>query len=208
MNFFIDTSMRNKQLLLIFTKNTIPGTVKTRLAKDIGDTKALEVYEYLLAYTQQITQNLPATDKVVYYSHYIEANDLWSNDYYQKLVQQGEDLGGRMNNAFVEGFDQGYTSTVIIGSDCIEITQEIIQEAFEALKVNDFVIGPARDGGYYLLGMNQLYSSVFQNKTWSTDTVFQDTMRDLESISSKIYQLPQLSDVDTVQDLSLLQIDL
>lgn len=200
--------MKNKQLLLIFTKNTIPGTVKTRLAKDIGDAKALEVYEHLLAYTQQITQNLPVTDKAVYYSRYVETNDLWSNEYYQKFVQQGEGLGERMNNAFVEGFDQAYTSIIIIGSDCIEITQAIIQEAFEALKNNDFVIGPARDGGYYLLGMNQLYSKVFQNKTWSTDTVFQETMRDLESISTNIYQLPQLSDVDTVEDLSLLQIDL
>ena len=192
----------NQQLLLIFTKNPELGKVKTRLAKTIGDQKALEVYQYLLEHTQNITLDLSNTDKAVFYSKFVDTTDLWEAANYQKQVQQGEGLGERMNNAFVWGFDQRYRSIIIIGSDCIEITQAIVEEAFQALQTQDFVIGPAKDGGYYLLGMNALHSQVFENKTWSTASVFQDTVQDLKAISNKIHYLPQLSDVDTEEDLA------
>ncbi|HAS45392.1 MAG TPA: glycosyltransferase [Microscillaceae bacterium] len=192
----------NQQLLLIFTKNPELGKVKTRLAKTIGDQKALEVYQYLLGYTRDITLDLPNTDKAVFYSKFIDAADLWEATNYQKQVQQGEGLGERMSNAFAWGFDQKYQSIIIVGSDCIEITQAIITEAFQALQTQDFVIGPAKDGGYYLLGMNAFYPQVFENKTWSTASVFPDTIQDLKAKSNKIHYLPQLSDVDTEKDLA------
>lgn len=199
--------MNKEQLLLIFIKNPVLGKVKTRLAKDIGMPKALEVYQYLLEHTRQITKGL-TTDKAVFYSEYVDLADAWDNAYYQKFAQQGSGLGERMNNAFRLGFEQGYQSMVIIGSDCIEINQEIIEEAFNALKTNDFVIGPAKDGGYYLLGMNKLYTKVFVNKTWSTSGVFAATMQDFTDIGASVHLLPKLSDIDTVADLELLNLDI
>lgn len=192
----------NPQLLLIFTKNPELGKVKTRLAKSIGDQKALEVYLHLLNHTRDITIELEAIEKAVFYSKFVDQADLWDANHYQKQVQQGEGLGERMSNAFDWGFEQGYQAIVIVGSDNIEITQTIIEEAFMALKTNDFVIGPAKDGGYYLLGMKTLYPEVFENKTWSTNTVFPDTMQNLNSKSNQIHLLPLLSDVDTVEDLA------
>lgn len=192
----------NPQLLLIFTKNPELGKVKTRLAKSIGDQKALEVYLHLLNHTRDITVKLEAIDKAVFYSKFVDQADLWEASHFQKQVQQGEGLGERMSNAFVWGFEQGYQDIVIVGSDNIEITQTIIEEAFTALKTNDFVIGPAKDGGYYLLGMKALYPEVFENKTWSTNTVFPDTMQNLKANSDQIHLLPLLSDVDTVEDLT------
>lgn len=192
----------NQQLLLIFTKNPELGRVKTRLAKTIGDQKALEVYQYLLDHTRAITTQLKQVDKAVFYSKFVDENDLWGATQYQKQVQTGEGLGERMSNAFSWGFGQSYQSIVIIGSDCIEITQAIIEEAFIALQTQDFVIGPAKDGGYYLLGMKASYPEVFENKTWSTNSVFQSTLQDLQVRSSQIHRLPELSDVDTVDDLA------
>ncbi len=192
----------NQQLLLIFTKNPELGRVKTRLAKTIGDQKALEVYQYLLDHTRAITTQLKQVDKSVFYSKFVDDNDLWVATQYQKQVQTGEGLGERMSNAFAWGFGQSYQSIIIIGSDCIEITQAIIEEAFVALQTQDFVIGPAKDGGYYLLGMKAPYPEVFENKTWSTNSVFQSTLQDLQARSSQIHCLPELSDVDTVDDLA------
>jgi rSAM/selenodomain-associated transferase 1 len=195
--------MSQKNLLLIFTKNPIKGKVKTRLAKDIGDSKALEIYQYLLQHTRQVTQPIGA-DKAVFYADFVDTADGWDNAHYTKFAQTGKDLGDRMKNAFVQGFDQGYSRVVIIGSDCAQITQDIISEAFEALKTHDAVLGSAKDGGYYLLGMKRLYAQVFENKPWSTSEVFAQTLQDFTQAQATVYQLAQLSDIDTVDDLHTL----
>lgn len=195
--------MSQKNLLLIFTKNPIKGKVKTRLAKDIGDSKALEIYQYLLQHTRQVTQPIDA-DKAVFYADFVDTADGWDNAHYTKFAQTGEGLGNRMKNAFVQGFDQGYSQVVIIGSDCAQITQGIITEAFEALKSHNAVLGSAKDGGYYLLGMDRMYTQVFENKPWSTSEVFAQTLQDFEQAQATVYQLAQLSDIDTVADLHTL----
>lgn len=195
--------MPQQNLLLIFTKNPIKGKVKTRLAKNIGDTKALEVYRYLLKHTRAVTSLLEA-DKAVFYADFVDMADDWGNETYTKFVQEGKDLGERMKNAFAQSFAQGYQHVVIIGSDCAQITQAIISEAFEALKTHDVAIGSAKDGGYYLLGMNTLYAEVFENKPWSTSQVFAQTLKDFENAQASVFQLPQLSDIDTVADLDTL----
>lgn len=195
--------MSQKNLLLIFTKNPIKGKVKTRLAKDIGDSKALEIYQYLLQYTRKVTQSIDA-DKAVFYADFVDMTDGWHNAHYTKFAQEGEDLGARMKNAFAQGFAKGYSRVVIIGSDCVQITQNIITNAFEALETHDVVLGAAKDGGYYLLGMCRLYAQVFENKPWSTSEVFAQTLQDFEQARATVYQLPQLSDIDTVADLHTL----
>ena len=190
--------MNSKNLLLIFTRNPELGKVKTRLAKDVGDEAALAIYKFLLDHTVAVTKNL-ASDKEVYYSEKIYHNDIWDPKVYTKKLQQGEDLGERMKNAFTEGFKNGYTKIAIIGSDLFDITSEEISEAFSRLEETNFVIGPAIDGGYYLLGMRNLNTSIFENKQWGTSTVLQDTLKDLSDESLTL--LEEKNDVDHYSDI-------
>jgi len=190
----------SKSLLIIFYRNPEPGKVKTRLASTLGETKALSVYLYLSAHTKTITQNLKA-DKVVFYSDYIQDDDQWNSSIYQKQIQSGVDLGTRMSNAFRYGFTSGYHSIVIIGTDCLELTPSLIEDAFNKLKSCDTVIGPAKDGGYYLLGMKMLHEDFFNNKLWSTTSIYETTVADFKSLGLHYEVLPVLSDIDEAADI-------
>jgi hypothetical protein len=110
-----------------------------------------------------------------------------------------------MLGALQGAFNREAEKVVIIGSDCPEITTEIISDAFVSLDKYDVVIGPAKDGGYYLIGMTCALPMLFKNKEWSTDTVFSDTVLDLVDMGLRYFRLSELSDLDTVYDLPLLQ---
>lgn len=194
--------MLSKQLLLIFYRNPELGKVKTRLAKTVGNEKALAIYLQLAEHTRAISQDIPL-DKVVYYSHFTDAEDTWPNSSFQKNTQQGSDLGEKMEHAFAEGFKNGYQSICIIGTDCFELTSKIIEQAFDQLKKYDAVIGPANDGGYYLLGAKKAIPELFQNKNWSTDSVAKDTINDFKRLGLSFAKLPPLTDVDEEKDLPL-----
>lgn len=188
----------NKNLLLIFTRNPELGKTKTRLAKTIGDEAALEIYKFLLDHTREVTQNITC-DKAVYYSVKIRENDIWNASIYQKYQQKGTDLGIRMHNAFQDAFTNNYEKVLIVGSDLYDLQPNHINDAFEKLNSNDVVIGPAEDGGYYLLGMKKLQASVFQNKDWGTSTVRKDTLNDLQNVS--VHLLETLNDIDVFDDI-------
>jgi uncharacterized protein len=190
--------MKSKNLLLIFTRNPELGKAKTRLAKTVGDETALEIYKFLLDRTREISTKVNA-DKAVYYSVKVRDNDIWDTSIYQKHQQFGDNLGIRMKNAFKNGFDAGYKKVMIIGSDLYDLSSKIIDNAFEKLNSNDFVIGPAEDGGYYLLGMNFLQENIFKNKNWGTETVRKDTLLDLKD--KKVFLLETLNDVDIFEDI-------
>jgi len=188
----------SKNLVLIFTRNPELGKVKTRLAKTIGDEKALEVYKFLLDKTKTVTQNLTA-DKAVFYSVKVRENDIWDTSIYQKYQQNGENLGMRMQHAFEQAFENGYQKVVIIGSDLYDLTPQHINKAFKQLNSNDVVIGPADDGGYYLLGLKKVYPEIFNNKNWGSSSVRKDTLTDLKNES--VYLLEKLNDIDVYDDL-------
>ncbi len=189
-----------KRLLLIFYRNPVIGGVKTRLAKTAGDEKALAVYVFMAAHTRNITQHLPVT-KRVYYADFIDREDAWENSTYQKFLQQGDDLGEKMLNAFRDGYKDGYQSICIIGTDCLELNSTILESAFQALLIHDVVLGPAKDGGYYLLGMTKLQQELFQGKSWSTSSVANDTLADCTRLNLSYVLLPVLQDVDEESDL-------
>lgn len=191
--------MINKNnLLIIFTRNPELGKCKTRLAAGIGDVAALDIYKILLKHTVSITENLKVK-KQVHYSVKIRENDFWDNTIYSKKQQVGDDLGLRMEHAFQKGFEDGYKNIIIIGSDMFDLSQEDLEVAFHALEQHNFVIGPAEDGGYYLLGMKSLKSEVFRNKEWGTNTVLYSTKNDLKSEDVKF--LDERNDIDTVDDI-------
>ena len=126
-----------KKLLIIFVKNPVKGKVKTRLAKAIGDDKALLVYQSLLRYTNSVTKNLGVC-KAVYYSDFIPENDMWTDGVFSKYLQKGENLGERMKNSFELAFEQQHQSVVIIGTDCPTLSQKIIEDGFSKLKTFNF----------------------------------------------------------------------
>jgi len=192
----------SKNLLIIFTRNPELGKVKTRLAKAIGEENALTIYKTLLDRTEKITRNLNC-DKAVYYSVKIREHDIWDTSIYQKHQQYGDDLGIRMHNAFSEAFSSNYDKVAIIGSDLFDLNPSHINKTFKALDENDIVIGPAHDGGYYLLAMKSLYSEVFKNKSWGTSTVFKDTLKDLKN--KDFHLLETLNDIDVYNDLKNIQ---
>ncbi len=194
--------MPTQSALLIFIKNPLKGTVKTRLAQSIGDEQALMVYQYLLQHTRNTVNHLSSEyHKLLFYSNFINTHDEWLATDYDKHLQSEGDLGNKMYEAFSVGFAKGYTHLVIIGSDCLALDTTILQEAFTALLQHDFVVGPAKDGGYYLLGMQSLEQSLFKNKQWSSATVLSDTLADIAALGKSYYLLPQLSDIDYVSDI-------
>ena len=190
--------MSKENLLIIFTKNPVQGKVKTRLAKGIGDKKALEIYKFLLKHTKDVTSKLKV-NKQVYYAWNIAENDIWDNGGFQKRLQVEGDLGEKMEAAFKAGFDEGYKKIIIIGSDLYDLNETDLEEAFKELETHDYVIGPAEDGGYYLLGMKSLNSDLFSNKAWSTSRVFEQSVQDMQEGTYKA--LPLKNDIDTLEDI-------
>lgn len=181
-------------LLIIFAKEPEIGKVKTRLAKDIGKEKALKVYKELL-------KNTLATFKLTPYKVKV----------YFTPKQKGRNLGSRMRNAFKDNLGK-FNKVVLIGVDCPFLTKKIMQQAFQALNKNKIVIGPAKDGGYYLIGLRkprQLVPSqsrdsvagfhqLFKGISWGTNKVLQQT---LKRCRIKPFLLRKLYDIDRVNDL-------
>jgi rSAM/selenodomain-associated transferase 1 len=188
----------NDYLLLIFTRNPELGKCKTRLAATTGDETALEIYKFLLRHTVAITYKLEV-HKRVYYADAIWDSDYWDASTYEKMLQAGSNLGERMRNAFDRGFKDGYSAIVVIGCDLLDFTQNDLEEAFTKLEVADYVIGPAYDGGYYLLGMHSPTPHLFADKSWGTQTVLGDTLSDLTG--RDVALLPVRNDIDTWEDI-------
>jgi rSAM/selenodomain-associated transferase 1 len=187
--------------LIIFIKNPALGRVKTRLAKTVGDEKALEIYLELTAITRKNAKILRGVNRYVFYSDFYNRDDEWPNSAFQKQVQSGDDLGERMFNAF-STILKSSDKAVIIGSDCPTLTADILEKAFDALENHDFVVGPSTDGGYYLLGFGQqnLSDLVFKNMDWSTDKVLPTTLKRIEEAEKSVFLLPELTDVDEEKD--------
>ncbi len=185
--------------LILFVRKPEKGKVKTRIASTEGEEVALKIYNKLLTHTHQITAPLPCK-KYVFYAGAIEEDDIWTAGY-NKLMQADTDLGSRMKTAFEQLFEKGHNRICIIGSDCYELDTVIIEQAFEKLSHHDVVVGPAHDGGYYLLGMKDGLKDVFQNIEWSTEKVLQQTIVQLTEKNNSFSLLPMLHDVDTVNEI-------
>ncbi len=184
--------------LIIFIKNPELGKAKTRIAATVGDKKAMDIYLSLLDITKRVVQDIDA-NKFLFYSNFVNKQDLWENDLYIKNVQSSGDLGNKMLDAFSKAFTS-CNKLLIVGSDCPYVTPEIIQAAFAKLDHVDAVIGPADDGGYYLLGLSSLVPEIFLQMEWSTDQVRSNTESRLAKLGLTFDHLPTLSDIDYWED--------
>jgi rSAM/selenodomain-associated transferase 1 len=193
--------MKSNNLLIILTRNPQLGKVKTRLAKDVGDQKALDIYIDLLKHTVY-ESSLIKDDKWVSFTNQIEEDKLWDSTLFHKKLQYSGDLGIKMYSEFQEAFLKGYEKVVLIGSDNIELHHQHIQQAFARLTNNEVVLGPATDGGYYLIGMKKDTKTLFLNKKWGTDTVLRDTLENLSQLKTSYSLLEPLNDIDYLSDIS------
>ncbi len=193
--------MNKKNALIVFVRNPELGKVKTRLAKTLGEEKALKVYKKLLSHTHDIIKNINC-DKYIFYSDQISENDIWENKIFTKELQVEGNLGDKMAAAVEKTFLKNYNSVTVIGSDCFNLEQKQIENAIGSLMYNDVVIGPATDGGYYLLGMKKFYQDIFDLEAWSTPTVFDTTLKICKSRYLQVVILQTLNDVDVEADVN------
>lgn len=186
--------------VLIFARTPELGRVKTRLAADVGDAAALDLYHRLLAHTCDTVarSGFPAR---VHLAGPMPERDLWSDAGFRRVPQTEGDLGARMSAAFAQAFEDRVRSVVIIGTDCPGLRADHLHQAMTALETYEAVVGPAEDGGYWLLGLTSPVRAIFQNKTWSSDSVLHETLSDFKSLGMSVFRLETLRDVDTVSDV-------
>ena len=191
--------------LLVFARVPALGRVKSRLAAGVGQPGALGVYRELLAITNAaiVAAGVPATvwlaDTAAAEPTAVEAGE-WAA--HAVRCQPEGDLGARMTTAFAAAFAAGAVRVAIIGTDCPGLRASHLTQAFVALETAEVVLGPATDGGYYLLGLRQPQPELFQNKTWSTASVLADTVADARRLGLRVVLLSELRDVDTAEDLA------
>jgi rSAM/selenodomain-associated transferase 1 len=189
----------SKNKIIVFVKNAVPGKVKTRLAKTIGNEEALKVYLQLLQITKEEVSKLE-TSKEIWYAWDITDDDIWSEPVFSKKVQIEGDLGEKMKDAFRRSFESGDEKVVLIGSDCPTLNSKILNQAFFELNTNDVVFGPSEDGGYYLIGMNSYKPEVLEDIEWSTVRVMEQTERKAQENRIKLKKLETLNDIDNEKD--------
>jgi len=186
-----------KEVVLIFQKNAILGKVKTRLAAGVGEEQALNIYIQLLAKTYLVLRDI-SVSITTYFSEFIPEKPTYPAG--NRMVQVGQDLGERMKNAFAENFELGIEKVVLIGTDCPSLEGKHIIQAFEALDQSDLVLGPAKDGGYYLIGMKRRADFLFEGITWSSELVLSQTLALAAEQDLQTSLLPVLEDIDTLED--------
>jgi uncharacterized protein len=193
--------------LIIFAREPVPGRVKTRLAGNIGNIMAAELYAAMLMDTIHKAALLSGTEIYLFWAtESAETPKLPGFQQLKALAQRGYDLGERMQNAFRTVFNDRISSCCIVGTDSPDLPVEIIINAFDALERADIdvVLGPASDGGYYLIGMKQPHDWLFSNMEWSTPDVARLTQQRITEKSLNCFTLPEWHDVDILEDLERL----
>lgn len=190
--------------LLLFVKAPDPGYVKTRLAADLGATAATELYRSLAKRVFDQVRNGPYQLAICYEPPHSETrvrNWLGDPDGVHFERQANGDLGQRLLTAFDRAFRRGARTVCAIGGDAPDVDHHVASRAFDALTSHDVVFGPARDGGYYLIGLAHPQPQLFQDVPWSTDRVLEVSRRKAATLGLRVAELATLSDVDTVRDL-------
>ncbi|MGB1800060.1 MAG: TIGR04282 family arsenosugar biosynthesis glycosyltransferase [Gammaproteobacteria bacterium] len=199
-----DSKIEKKAALIIFAKSPEPGRVKTRLITDIGVDAATKLYKELLTRTLTTSINSTFTEKQLWLSGVTENSffDSYKQAGKFKFKQQaGKDLGERMCNAF-ENVLSEYDYAVIIGCDCPGLTNDDLKLAADMLESDrDMVLGPAEDGGYYLIALKKNYAELFSGIEWGGENVFSKTMLIAENLGLSVGLLEKRNDVDRVTDI-------
>jgi rSAM/selenodomain-associated transferase 1 len=197
-----------KETLIIFSRYPEPGKTKTRMIPALGANGASNLQRRLSEYTLKQARSLRQLREVDIAVYFAGGNsDLmrnWLGHDVSYYAQAEGDLGVKMQSALADNFANNSERVVIIGIDCPGINNNVLDSAFTALQDNDLVLGEAEDGGYYLIGLRNLYPELFINIKWGTDRVFTTTKNFAESLALSIGVLPVLRDIDRPEDLDLI----
>ena len=196
--------MTERPTVVLFVRSPERGKVKSRLASALGEDRALELYKtFVIDILGMLRKgNVPLT--VAFSPPNAGAVIIpWLGRELTYIPQRGEDLGKRMDNAFTDAFSRGFGKVVLIGSDIPDLSSAVVNLAFSSLEKNDAVIGPASDGGYYLIGFKSstFLPEIFHDMEWSTASVYQKTLGILKRAGRLVHVLPEWNDVDTLDDL-------
>ena len=180
------------------------GKVKVRLAQSIGEEAATGLYRAFIQDTLKTVQSLDIPFFVAVYPP--ESEDQftqWLGPSYQFFPQKGKNLGQRLQNGFNTMFEKEYQQVIALASDSPDLPIRILQTAVSSLQTHKVVVGPASDGGYYLIGFSREFfiPEAFEEISWSTETVFRETLKRIESVTHRINALPEWADIDTKTDL-------
>jgi rSAM/selenodomain-associated transferase 1 len=194
-----------KQHLIIFTRYPEAGKTKTRMIDALGEQGAADLQKQMTEYTVSQVIKLQKTSAITVEIRFTGGNTklmenwLGSDFIYQP---QGEgDLGKRMLRSLTDAFANNTQEAIIIGTDCPGVNLPILRLAFEQLQKCDVVLGPALDGGYYLIGVRQAIPHLFNEITWGTSQVFTQTVEIIRNLNLSTVYLPSLADVDRPEDL-------
>ena len=195
-----------RKAVIVVGKVPRPGEVKSRLARSLGEERAARIYECFLLDTVEALSKLEGTDVVVSLLGGLLPSLRRIGPNVKVVPQRGSTFGGRLRNSVADALGMGYRPVVLVGSDNPSLPPEAVAEAFEALKSCDVVIGPATDGGYYLIGMHRLHDSLFSDEIrWGTERVLGQTLRRCHEEGLSVRLVRPWYDVDTVEDLRFLK---
>ncbi len=196
-----------KNCILFFVKDPVKGEVKSRLAADLDETIAAELYKIFILDMLVTIDKYAAQSLICFYPKHAQKklND-WLGTKYHYLPQEGKDLGERMKNGFLKAFSLQYKNVILIGSDIPDLPLSLLKQAFRMLATNGAVVGPAHDGGYYLIGFRHdtFVPEVFDTMKWGGRSVLQSTLNRLNKRGCRIHLLPEWRDIDTLADLMAL----
>lgn len=194
-------------MLIVFVKRPVLGQVKTRLAASIGAEEALATYEQLLEQTAQELRDFLLCPTSIYYANGLPSDEepCAFRGFERRKQAAFPDLGLRMHSAFEDAFARGAKKVLLIGSDCPDMTSGLLELAWQLLDSRDVLLGPARDGGYYLIGLKAAAPELFLNKTWSHEQVYAQALESIEALGLSYLALPELYDIDRKEDLDFWQ---
>ncbi len=200
----MNTPKDRSDKLIIFTRYPVPGNAKTRLINDIGPAGAADVHrkltEKIIAEIIDIKKKRVPHYEICYTGGSLKQMKNWLGNGFSYTEQDQGDLGARMYSAIKKSLHNGSSKVVLIGTDIPEPVSEFIDQTFSALDENDIVLGPATDGGYWLIGMKRP-CNIFDGVSWGKETVLCQTVDMAKQHGCSVYQLPPVNDIDTVDDL-------
>jgi hypothetical protein len=210
LSLFQGVKMTTDNTVIVFIKSPEKGRVKTRLAKGVGDTAALELYRCFVMDVLDMVRSTPWALRVYYYpENAFDPIRTWLGDDLDFSPQRGASLGDKMKNALADTFAAGYERAVLIGSDLPDLPSSIVDKAFKGLAQCSAAIGPSRDGGYYLIGFTAkgFTPQVFHDLPWGSDQVLDLTLNRFKDHHVSHHTLPVWQDIDTQEDLGFLNLD-
>ncbi|MCH6257140.1 TIGR04282 family arsenosugar biosynthesis glycosyltransferase [Puniceicoccaceae bacterium K14] len=188
---------------IAFLKAPRKGTIKTRLAKTIGEEKALDAYRKMAE--RQLIEIPSNWATEIYFTPRDALTEMqaWLGKQHTFRPQAEGDLGARLSAAVKTHFEDSESQLFLLGADCPWLNHEIFELAVKGLESSDMVVGPTYDGGYYLLGIKNWHRTLFENISWSTDLVLTQTLEKADTLNLSVEKLPEMHDVDTSTEWEL-----